>query len=215
MQYAAYAGVPQIVPRWAIGANQDSLDYAYGLAVDPTARFAAVAARGDGGGAGPTGGEYQENGGISIFFAQTGVLITNINQDPGGATNQQYTDVAWDKVGNLYAADFSEDLWRVYSPPGANHSATVAVPIIQAYQAFTPPLLSAPTWSTNALQSTNEFQFALLGQGSVSYWIEESSDLANWTIVATNYSVQALRSIALPAPGQQGFFRAVVAPPFQ
>jgi len=38
-----------------------------------------------------------------------------------------YTCAAWDNAGNLYGASTSANLWRVWSPPGANTNTTAAL----------------------------------------------------------------------------------------
>jgi hypothetical protein len=40
---------------------------------------------------------------------------------------QQYPCAAWDNVGNLYGASSTRNVWRVWSPPGANTNTTTAV----------------------------------------------------------------------------------------
>src|SRR5208283_4730805 len=122
----AEGNAPDTNALWQIGAGDPTLENAYGVAVDPTATFVAVASRGWG-----PDVENLQQGGLSIFRAANGLLVTNISQDPDGNTNQEFVDVNWDNVGNLYALDFSDSVWRVYSPPGSNRSMTVAAPIIQ------------------------------------------------------------------------------------
>jgi len=56
---------------------------------------------------------------VSIFWAADGSLADYICQDAGGYTNQEFFDVAWDNVGNLYTIHGEDGLsqsgWRVYS----------------------------------------------------------------------------------------------------
>jgi hypothetical protein len=60
--------------------------------------------------------------GIRLLDASNGsIILTNLD------FGQQYTCAAWDNVGNLYAASTSRNLWKVWSPPGANTNSTVAV----------------------------------------------------------------------------------------
>jgi hypothetical protein len=127
-------GPPDTLAAWEIGGNSPALMENYGVAVDPTDTYLAVASRGFG----PLGaGESFTNGGVSIFYADNGSLITNITQDVEGYTNQEFFDVAWDRVGNLYTIygehGFEFEGWRVYSPPGSNQATTVAVPFIQRH----------------------------------------------------------------------------------
>jgi hypothetical protein len=48
----------------------------------------------------------------------------------------------------------------------------------------------------------------------VTYVIEQSRDLLNWTPVATNYSPNPGRSVSLlvPSSASQDFYRAMAAP---
>jgi hypothetical protein len=192
---------PETSALWQIGSGNSTLLMAYGVAVDPTATFVAVACRGYG-----NDPENLQNGGLSILLATDGSLVTNINQDPEGNTNQEMIDVAWDNVGNLYALDFSDSVWRVYSPPGSNQATTVAVPIIQVYNAITPSQLSRPA------ACMGQLNFTLTGQSNLTYVIQQSLDLINWTPVATNFSPAAVLPISVSPPDTQDFFRAVASP---
>ena len=200
---APSGGPPDTQSLWKIGANDLSLVNNYGVAVDPTAPFVAVATRGYDDGSGP---DSLKDGGVSIFLATNGSLVTNITQDPEGNTNQEMIDVAWDNVGNLYALDFSDSSWRVYSPPGSNQTTTVSVPFIQVYKAITQPLLFQPSaW-------LGQLNFMLAGQSNVTYVIQQSADMANWIPVATNYSPAPVRPISVVPPDTQDFFRAMASP---
>ncbi len=194
-------GPPDTNAVWQIGQDDPTLANNSGVAVDPTDRFVAVAARGYGGDP-----ENRFEGGVSIFLAVSGALVTNILQDPEGNLNQQMIDVAWDNVGNLYALDFNDSVWRVYSPPGPNQATTVAVPFIQVYNSITPPQLSQAT------DSLGQLTFTLLGQTNLTYVIQQSPDLINWTPVATNFSSTSVLSISVSPPDSQDFYRAVANP---
>jgi hypothetical protein len=188
---------------WEIGGGDLTLMNNYGVAVDPTATYVAVASRGYDVGDGP---DLLQDGGLSIFMATNGNLVIRIAQDPEGNTNQEMIDVAWDNVGNLYANDFTDSVWRIYSPPGSNQATTVAVPFIQVYNSLTPPQLSHPAGSTGQLS------FTLTGQSNVTYIIQQSPDLINWTPVATNFSPTPVLSVSVAPPDMQDFFRAVACP---
>jgi FlgD Ig-like domain len=194
-------GPPDTTALWNIGSGDPTLVNAYGVAVDPTATFVAVASRGYG-----DQPDALLQGGTSIFLANSGLLVTNISQDPEGNTNQEMIDVAWDNVGNLYANDFSDSVWRVYSPPGPNQATTVAVPIIQVYNVLTPPQLSVPT---NCMGQVN---FTLTGQSNVTYITQQSPDLMNWTAIATNFSPTDVLLISVAPPDTQDFYRAMAVP---
>jgi hypothetical protein len=202
---APSGGPPDTSPLWQIGGGDPTMINNYGVAVDPTAKFVAVATRGYG-----QEGDSLQGGGVSIFLAPSGTLVTNMTQDPEGSTNQQFFDVAWDNVGNLYAVYAEQGLeqcgWRVYSPPGSNQATTVSVPFIQVYNSITPPQLSQPT------NDIGQLNFTLLGQSNVTYIIQQSPDLINWTPVATNFSPASVLPISISPPDTQDFYRAVANP---
>ncbi len=198
-RFPAYdeSGRPETNMDWAVGSGDDTLANAYGISVDPTSTYVAVASRGVGAAA---GGLY--GGGVSIFNAADGTLVTNIIAETDG----QHTDTAWDNVGNLYETDNSAQAWRAYSPPGPNETITYAVPQIQVVAAFTPPTLC------NAVLCESNFHVTLLGQSNVTYVIDSSSDLINWSSVATNCSAGDSRNLTLSQTNGYIFFRARVQP---
>jgi hypothetical protein len=198
-------GSPDTMSLWEIGAGDPMLVNNYGVAVDPTATYLAVASRGYGGDS-----SSLTNGGLEVLDASDGSLLTNIMQDAEGYTDQEFFDAAWDNVGNLYTIygfdGLSQSGWRVYSPPGSNQATTVAIPFIQVYRAFTPPLLSQPA------ACMGQLNFTLTGQSNVTYIIQQSPDLMNWTPVVTNSSPTTVQSISVSPPDTQDFYRAVTSP---
>jgi len=197
--FPPYSGQADLTTNWSLGSLDYSLENAAGVAVDPTGQWVAVAVEGYGG----QDVLALHNGAVNIYEAGDGALVTRL----GAGTNHAFIDVAWDQAGNLYATDLNASVWRAYSPPGANQATTTAVPIIQVYDSLTPPLLSAPA---APVAPANQFGFTLQGQGNVTYIIESSPDLINWTPIATNYDTVSLRAITVPAPGAASFFQAVV-----
>ncbi len=195
MRFPPYEGEPKITADWAIGTYPTLLK-AYGVAVDPTASVVAVAV------VGTNGVEYDTTGGLYLYRATNGDFIIDLDQTGGDG----YYDVAWDNVGNLYALDDTKEVWRAYSPPGTNQATTVAVPVIQAYNALLPPDLVNPVADPGGLLFTIE------GQSNVTYVIQQSSDLINWVADATNFSSNANRCICVPAGGDQNFYRAMAVP---
>ncbi len=198
-------GPPDTTALWVNGAGDPMMVNNYGVAVDPTATFVAVATRGFG-----SDVENLQDGGVSILLAAGGTLVTNLTQDAEGNTNQEFFDVAWDNVGNLYAVygenGLSQSGWRVYSPPGSNQATTVAIPFIQVYNAITPPQLSQP------VANLGQLNFTLTGQSNITYVIQQSPDLINWTPVATNFSPSSIQPISVSPPDTQDFYRAVASP---
>jgi hypothetical protein len=204
--FPPYGGTPDLVTNWSISSPDYSLENATGIAVDPTGTWVAVAVRGyDDGSEGEleNGVEALQNGGVNIYYATNGALVTIL----GGGTNDQFMDVAWDQAGNLYTTDLSAEVWRAYSPPGSNQMTTTAVPVIQVYDKLTRPRLFVPV---APVAPANTFQFMLRGQSNVTYVIETSPDLINWTPVATNYDTVRFRILTVPAQGGASFFQAVV-----
>ena len=198
MRFPKYdeSGNPETTADWKVGSGDDTLANAFGVAVNPAATYVAVAVRGIG-----SPGSWQ-NGGTTIFQADTGIVVTNITKD----TTHDHTDVAWDNVGNLYDCDNFDSLWRTYSPPGTNQATTIAVETIQVLDQFISPLLTPVSWSND------QFQFTLAGQSNVSYVIQASTNLNDWISVTTNYSLSEVRTLNLAAPDSQTFFRAVIPP---
>ena len=181
MDFPPFRGSPETNTNWAIGYGDPDLMAASGLAVNPAATYVAVAVRG------PGDEEYQ-GGALNLYTANDGTFLTNLDQTGG----DRYYDVAWDAVGNLYALDDNAQVWRVYSPPGSNQSTTIAAPFIQAYNKITAPVLHNPVLGMNGLRLT------LYGQSNITYVVQYSPDLVNWTPVATNYSPNAVRNVCVP-----------------
>jgi hypothetical protein len=195
MSFPPYEGFTETNAVWTAGTGESNQMYDYGIAVDQTATYAAVAVRGAGDAEAPGDGYF-----LDLYYATNGQFYTNIN----GTYGHLYVDVAWDNIGNLYALDLSEQAWCVFSPPGSNQATTVSVPIIQAYNALTPPSLSWPNLSSTGIN------FTLQGQSNVTYFIEQSLDLVNWTPVSTNFCPSITNSISIPFADNQDFYRAVV-----
>ena len=107
-------------------------------------------------------------------------------------------------MGNLYATDYTGSSWRVFSPPGPNQATTVAVPIVQVYNSFLQPGLLNPAAPGGG------YSLTLQGQSNVTYVIQFSPDLVNWTSLQTNYSIWPVRALNLPLTGAAGFFRAAI-----
>jgi hypothetical protein len=120
-------GAAEVNADWAVGTNDDTYTGASGLAVDPTGTYLAVAFQGL-----QIGGLFQD-GNTKILYATNGALVANLDLGLaiGGDANHQDTDCAWDAVGNVYCVDNWFGKWRAFSPPGTNHSTTVALASIQ------------------------------------------------------------------------------------
>jgi hypothetical protein len=199
MRFPAFDGTNALSNvDWKIGASDNSLVNAYGVAANPDGTLVAVAVRGYG-----SNGQFQD-GGTSVFDATTGELIARFSDGTNSCT-----DVAWDNVGNLYVTDAGESNWRAYSPPGTNQSTTISVPLIQVYSQIIPPVFTCP-----ALNDTQDgLSFSLLGQSNVTYLVESTTDLTTWTPMATNYSSTLNeRPFTFAITNCMTYFRASVVP---
>jgi hypothetical protein len=67
-------------------------------------------------------------------------------------------------------------------------------------------VLSKPSYSNG------QFQFTLTGEADATYVILSSTDLVNWSPVATNTSLLAVRQITNNVSGSRTFFRARLGP---
>jgi len=198
LRFPAYneSGTAQTNADWRIGTADDSMRGAFGVAVNPVGSYLAVAFRGAGTSPNRVGCS------VKVFSTDDGSLVTT--QTP--AANHDHTDVAWDNVGNLYVLDNFASVWRVYSPPGSNAATTIAPMTVQVAPPPAPPTLTAPGYSAG------QFQFTLNGQANVTYVIEASTNLSDWSPVTTNTSASAIRPIAVSAPNVRSYYRAKLAP---
>jgi hypothetical protein len=57
-----------------------------------------------------------------------------------------------------------------------------------------------------------QLNFTLTGQSNITYVIQQSPDLINWTPVATNFSPSSIQPISVSPPDTQDFYRAVASP---
>jgi hypothetical protein len=198
LRFPAYTNVAEANAEWRIGSGDDSMAGAAGIAVDPTSTYIGVAFKGYLDSSGYT------NGSVRVFYATNGAPVMTF-----GAGNDHY-DVAWDNVGNLYAAagaliEGDAGRWRSYSPPGTNQATTVAIPTVQL-------TIPTPLVLTNPSYSNGQFQFTLTGDTNATYVILSSTDLVNWSPVATNTSTLAVRQITNNVSGSRTFFRARLGP---
>jgi hypothetical protein len=123
-RFPAFTGPTNSAPitnaDWAIGAGDDTMAGANGIALDPTGTYVAVAF---------TGLSTGTNGCTQIFSATNGTLVTNIDLGVSisDTPTHQDEDCGWDAVGNLYYIDNYYGAWRAVSPPGTNQSTTIAL----------------------------------------------------------------------------------------
>ncbi len=117
-------GAPLTQAEWAVGAGDDTMAGASGIAVDPSGTYVAVAF---------TGLSSGSNGCTQIFYATNGAIVTNLDLGVtiSGITDHEDHDCAWDAVGNVYYLDNDYAVWRAVSPPGTNQATTVALANIQ------------------------------------------------------------------------------------
>src|ERR1041385_3086281 len=95
----------------------------------------------------------------------------------------------------------------------ANREITIPAPPNGSFiRAVVGPYRPASPVLTSSTRTGGNFQFTLIGEAYLTYTIQGSADLQNWTAVATNTAPSATRSISISAPGDQEFFRAKVGP---
>jgi hypothetical protein len=193
-RFPAYSGSPETTADWKIGSTNDNMEGAFGIAVDPTATYVAVAFEGS---------DFSSSigGSTQVFAVSNGAPVVTL-----GPANHSHTDVAWDNVGNLYAADETDGTWRSYSPPGTNLATTVSVATVQVggSSGGVRPVI------TSAYYSRGQFHLTVVGEANVIYTILASADLVNWVPVATNNSVFATRYVTVTASQQKQYFRVLV-----
>ncbi|MCX7865758.1 MAG: hypothetical protein N2438_01335 [Limisphaera sp.] len=181
---------------WTVGAGDDNLRGATAVAVDPMGRYLAVAFRG------VFSGGIHRGGRVMIFDAVTGEPVATLPR-----TDQAYSAVAWDAVGNLYVASLSESVWRVYSPPGGNASSTLSIQTVEVTEPSLRPVLEALRYEAGQLW------LALRGRTNTSYVVEGSADLRQWNAVATvNLGSSPRQEFAVPAQQPRQFYRARPGP---
>jgi hypothetical protein len=132
-------------------------------------------------------------GGIRVLNAVDGSIVsvtngTSIQSLTNIDWDQAYNCAAWDKVGNLYGASPTLNLWRVWSPPGTNTNTTVAV----AQVIVTPPVFkiasitAVPTGSGCATVTIN---FTAPGSPAPSAFTLVGSSTVNGTYSAVTGAV--------------------------
>ena len=149
---------------WSVGANDDTDTGINDTVIDSRTRPKYLAT--------PMSNTTANNagGGIRVLNVADGTVVSVTN----GATVQTLTNVdkanvytcaAWDNVGNLYAASTTTNLWRVWSPPGANTNTTAAV----AQLIVTSPLkITGITASATAGSTTITITFTAPGNPASS-----------------------------------------------
>jgi hypothetical protein len=128
----------------------------------------------------PMAGGSDSTNGIRLLDATDGSIVET-NLDFG----QQYPCAAWDNVGNLYAASSTRNVWRVWSPPGANTNSTVAVPKISVAAAAPVIQITSVTGvSTGSGCATVTINFS----GPAALPVSESFQLVGSSTVNGTYS---------------------------
>jgi hypothetical protein len=87
---------------------------------------------------------------VIIANAADGSYVTNLVV-PTDASLPSYKAADWDAVGNVYAATATLQLWRVFSPPGANQATTPAIASIQVGAAATAPHITSITYNSTSV----------------------------------------------------------------
>lgn len=188
LAFAPYSGTPQTTPLWTV--TDTGLVNAFGIAAALHTNCVAVVSRGS------------TTLGITLYNADTGAALATPGLNTG---SPEYTDVCWDRPGNLYVTDWQNSLWSEYSPPGTNRYQTVSVQTIKVGTYSRPTLLS-PGWSAG------QFQATLVGEPGVNYALESSSNLVAWTAFATNRAYLKTNTWAWPLADVRACVRARVVP---
>jgi hypothetical protein len=188
LAYPPYAGTPLTAPLWTV--TNTALVNAFGIAAALHTNFVAVASRGS------------TTHGITLYNTDSGAAIATPGLNTGSS---QYTDVSWDRAGNLYVADWLNSVWSVFSPPGTNRYQTISVQTIKV-GAFTRPTLLAPSWMAG------QFQATLVGELGVNYAMETSTNLVAWSSFATNRAYSKTNTWTWPLPDARASVRARVIP---
>jgi hypothetical protein len=196
LRFPASPGIGETLANWKTGSGDNSMGGAHGIAVSPDGVYLAVAFRG------VFNGSFQ-NGAARIFYASNGAPVTTLTPGAG----HDHRDVAWDNVGNVYAIDNYDQVWRCYSPPGANISTTVAAQSIQIIgNPAQPPILTSPHYGNG------QFSFTLNGEPDLAYIVLSSTDLSHWSPVATNIAATSVRNISVTTASPQNYFRILTGP---
>ena len=197
MRFPAFGASALTNADWQIGAADNNMRGASGIAVDSLANYVAVAF------SGADTGLARSGGGVKVFNAANGADVYTLPVP----SYHEHTDVAWDNVGNLYVCDTWDSYWRAYSPPGANQAATTGAQVLEVGVPPVGPVLSALSYSGG------QFFFALGGRTNVDYVIEASTNLQTWFPVQTNNDPCATRVIPVNGPPSKRFFRAYTVTP--
>lgn len=185
-------GAPETVATWFAGTNDDSYNNAYGIAVDSTVTYVAVA----------IGGPKNGNGVLRILSAADGSLVTDLDTDTNTPDTHEDTACAWDAAGNVYVSRYYdppspegvvEGMWRVFSPPGQNQSTTVAPETVQVIGSpVQPPVVTKITQSNGLVAMTFT---AGIGEPPSSFSVLGAS------VVTGPYSAISGVSISTVSPG--------------
>lgn len=189
--FPAYQSNALTTATWTV--TDTALINAFGIAAALHTNYLGVVCREDVGRA------------ISIFNRDTGVPMGDQGLNAYNNTSHDYTDVAWDRAGNLYVTDWSDGRWRVFSPPGGNQFTTLALQTVRVGVAQ-PPTLSQPLWQGG------QFTVNVNGDPGFSYAVDSSTNLVTWSPTTTNLSQSVVTPFTIPAPLSRTFYRARVVP---
>lgn len=144
-----------LTAAWAVGASDNNFEQVVDTVINSRTSPTIVACPMENGASYVSG---KTAGGIRLLNAATGVVVTVTNGSTVTTytnidTGEIYTCAAWDNVGNLYAASTTRNVWRVYSPPGANTNTTTAVELLSVQPL--PPTASLAVSSFSGNGNTN------------------------------------------------------------
>jgi hypothetical protein len=211
LRFTAPSGAVSVTNAdWAIGAGDNTMGRASGVAVDPTGKYVAVAFRGIKPGADST------NGCTQIFSATNGALVANLDLGVpiNGETKHENTDCAWDAVGNVYYIDNWAAAWRAFSPPGTNQAVTRALATIQVSGNGGGSQMM-PIHSVTVSGGVVTMKFAgAAGDAPTSFVVQTTTSVVGSFAPAANASVTAGSApgefqATVPVAGATQFYRVV------
>jgi hypothetical protein len=196
-RFPAYAGVPLTNATWKAGISTNANDIT-AIAVNPAATLLAVA--------------------LSLSTAgNNALLVVDANNGSNvvarlGMDNHKQFAVAWDNVGNLYAAyddpAGGDGFWRAFSPPGTNQATTVALEQIIS-TVPTPPHITGITLNVSGGTVTIDFSGSANDDAS-AFTLQRSTQAegAYTDVVATPSQISpGVFRVSTTLNGAIGFYR--------
>jgi hypothetical protein len=123
-----------------------------------------------------------------------------------GEANVTYVILASTNLVNWFPVATNSSVFAV------RQLAVPAVPGGAYYRAVVGQYQPARPFLTAQAMNAGQFQLMLTGEAGLTYIIQGSSDMKNWSPVATNNATTTIRQISVNSIGSPKFFRARVGP---